>query len=76
LVLFLTAIGADETQIETSFRAAITTAKGQKSVSLAKRAEATYAEYRRRASKVAERRTSWQALTQRALRQFKEIEGT
>ena len=45
--VFLTAIGADETQIEASFCAAISTAKQQKSVSLAKRAEATYAEYRR-----------------------------
>jgi hypothetical protein len=45
--VFLTAIGADETQIEASFCAAIKTAKKQKSVSLAKRAEATYAEYRR-----------------------------
>jgi len=45
--VFLTAIGADETQIEASFREAISTAKEQKSISLAKRAEATYAEYRR-----------------------------
>jgi hypothetical protein len=45
--VFLTAIGADETQIEASFCAAISTAKQQKSISLAKRAEATYAEYRR-----------------------------
>ena len=45
--LFLTEIGADETQIETSFCAAIRIAKEQKSVSLEKRAEATYAEYRR-----------------------------
>ena len=45
--VFLTAIGADETQIEASFCAAISTAKEQKSISLAKRAEATYAEYRR-----------------------------
>ena len=45
--VFLTAIGADEVQIEASFRAAIKTAREQKSVSLAKRAEATYAEYRR-----------------------------
>jgi ABC-type tungstate transport system permease subunit len=35
-------------QIEASFCAAIRIAKEQKSVSLAKRAEATYAEYRRR----------------------------
>jgi predicted ATPase len=45
--VFLTAMGADETQIETSFREAIRIAKEQKSVSLEKRAEATYAEYRR-----------------------------
>jgi hypothetical protein len=45
--VFLTALGADETQIEASFQAAISTAKQQKSVSLEKRAEATYAEYRR-----------------------------
>jgi serine/threonine protein kinase/tetratricopeptide (TPR) repeat protein len=45
--VFLTAIGADEAQIEASFQEAIRTAKEQKSVSLEKRAEATYAEYRR-----------------------------
>ena len=45
--VFLTAIDADEFQIEASFRAAIRIAKEQKSVSLEKRAEATYAEYRR-----------------------------
>jgi len=45
--VFLTAIGAEETQIEASFCAAINTAKQQKSVSLQKRAEAAYAEYRR-----------------------------
>ena len=45
--VFLTAIGADETQIEASFRAAVKTAKEQKSHSLEKRAEGTYAEYRR-----------------------------
>jgi len=45
--VFFTAMGADETQIEASFCAAIKIAKEQKSVSLAKRAEATYAEYRR-----------------------------
>jgi len=44
--VFLAAIGADEAQIEASFCAAIRTAKGQKSVSLAKRAEASYSEYR------------------------------
>jgi serine/threonine protein kinase/tetratricopeptide (TPR) repeat protein len=45
--VFLAAIGADEAQIEASFCAAIRIAKEQKSISLAKRAEATYAEYRR-----------------------------
>ena len=45
--VFLTAIDADEAQIEASFSAAIRIAKEQKSVSLEKRAEATYAEYRR-----------------------------
>jgi predicted ATPase len=44
--VFLVAMGADETQIEASFQAAIRIARGQKSVSLEKRAEATYAEYR------------------------------
>jgi predicted ATPase len=45
--MFLAAIGADEIQTETSFCEAIRIAKEQKSVSLVKRAEATYAEYRR-----------------------------
>jgi predicted ATPase len=45
--VFLTAMGAHETQIEASFCEAIRIAKEQKSVSLEKRAEATYAEYRR-----------------------------
>ena len=45
--VFLAAMGAQERQIETSFREAIRIAREQKSVSLAKRAEATYAEYRR-----------------------------
>jgi tetratricopeptide (TPR) repeat protein len=45
--VFLTAIGADEFQIEASFCAAIRIAKEQKSVSLEKRAEGTYAEHRR-----------------------------
>jgi hypothetical protein len=45
--VFLTALGAEETEIEASFGAAIRIAKEQKSVSLEKRAEATYAEHRR-----------------------------
>jgi tetratricopeptide (TPR) repeat protein len=46
--VLLATLGADEAQIEASFCAAIRIAKQQKSVSLEKRAEATYAEYRRR----------------------------
>jgi predicted ATPase len=45
--VFLTALSAEETQIEASFCEAIRIAKQQKSVSLEKRAGATYAEYRR-----------------------------
>lgn len=42
----LAATGAEEAQIETSFCEAIRIAKEQKSVSMATRAEASYAEYR------------------------------
>jgi len=45
--VLLAAIGTDGAQIEASFCEAIRIAKEQKSVSLEKRAEATYAEYRR-----------------------------
>jgi predicted ATPase len=45
--VFLAASGADEVQIEASFREAISIARKQKSISLQKRAEVTYAEYRR-----------------------------
>jgi predicted ATPase len=45
--VFLTAIGAGETQIEASFHEAIRIAREQGSISLATRSEATYAEYRR-----------------------------
>jgi hypothetical protein len=45
---FLATSGSDETQIEASFCAATRIARKQKSISLEKRAEATYAEYRRR----------------------------
>jgi hypothetical protein len=45
--VFLTTIGADETQIEALFHNAIRIAREQKSISLEKRAEGTYAEYRR-----------------------------
>jgi hypothetical protein len=44
--VFLAALGADGTQIEAAFCAAIRTAEQQKSTSLARRAEASYAEYR------------------------------
>ena len=44
----LAALGADETRIEASFRAAVRIAREQKAASLEKRAEANYAEYRAR----------------------------
>jgi len=45
--VFLAALGAEEAEIEAAFQAGIRIAKEQKSVSLEKRAEATYAKYRR-----------------------------
>jgi tetratricopeptide (TPR) repeat protein len=45
--MFLATMGADETKIEASLCEAIRIAREQKSISLEKRAEATYAEYRR-----------------------------
>jgi hypothetical protein len=45
--VFLATLAAGETQIEASLCTAIRIAKEQKSVSLEKRAEATYAEYHR-----------------------------
>jgi tetratricopeptide (TPR) repeat protein len=49
--VFLAALGADDAQIEASLKEAIRIAREQKSLSLEKRAEATYAEYcRQRAS--------------------------
>ena len=45
--VFLRATGADETQIEASLCHAICTARAQNSISFLRRAEATYAEYRR-----------------------------
>jgi predicted ATPase len=45
--VFLAVMGADEAQIEASLCEAVRIARQQKSVSLQKRAEATYAEYRR-----------------------------
>jgi serine/threonine protein kinase len=49
--LFLMAIGAEGSQIEASFCAAMATATQQKSVSLARRAEQSYAEYRQQKAK-------------------------
>jgi hypothetical protein len=43
--VFLATVGANETQIEASFCAALRIAREQKSISLVKIAEATYAEY-------------------------------
>jgi hypothetical protein len=51
--VFLATVGAEETQIEASFCEAIRIAREQKSVSLEKRAEATYAEYRRQKASAA-----------------------
>jgi predicted ATPase len=45
--VFLVAIGADQTEIEASLSQAIRTARQQNSISLAKRADETFAEYRR-----------------------------
>ena len=53
----LAAISADEAQIEASLCEAIRIAKEQKSVSLEKRAEGTYAEYRRQKANESERRS-------------------
>jgi hypothetical protein len=53
---FLATLGADDAQIETSFREAVRIAKQQKSISLEKRAEATYAEYRRQKANLSEGR--------------------
>ena len=54
--VFLAALGSNESQIEAAFQAAIRIAKQQKSVSLEKRAEATYAEYRRQKARGSEGR--------------------
>jgi hypothetical protein len=52
--IFFAALGAGETQIEASFYEAIRIAREQKSVSLEKRAELTYAEYRRQKASASE----------------------
>jgi serine/threonine protein kinase/tetratricopeptide (TPR) repeat protein len=46
--VFLASMGAEETRIEASFFEALRIAKEQKSISLEKRAEGSYVEYRRR----------------------------
>ena len=51
--VFLVAMGADEAQIEASFGEAVRIAREQKSISLEKRAEATYSEYRRQKASAA-----------------------
>jgi predicted ATPase len=53
--MVLGAVGAEETQIEASFCAAVSTAKQQKSISLEKRAEETYAEHRRQRARMSGR---------------------
>jgi predicted ATPase/GTPase SAR1 family protein len=53
--VFLISVGADQKQIEDSFREAIRTARQQRSASLAKRAEATYAEYRHQRAAAADK---------------------
>jgi hypothetical protein len=45
--VLLAATGGNNAEIEAAFHAAISTAKQQKSLSLEKRAETSYAEYRR-----------------------------
>jgi|SRR6516165_11997182 hypothetical protein len=54
--VFLAAVGAEESQIDASFSEAIRIAKEQKSISLEKRAQATYAEYRRQRASTSGRR--------------------
>jgi hypothetical protein len=56
--VLLATLGADESQIEASFRTAIRIAREQKSRPLVARAAATYAEYRRQKQKRVERPVS------------------
>ena len=51
--VFLAAIGADDTKIEASFCGALRIARAQKSISLEKRAEGSYSEYRRQKASAA-----------------------
>ena len=57
--VFLATTGADETQIEASFFEAIRIAREQKSISLEKRVQETYAEYRRQKASGSVERGSW-----------------
>src|SRR5262249_17511527 len=50
---FLAKLGAESSEIEASFCEAIRIARAQKSISLEKRAEATYTEYRHQKASVA-----------------------
>jgi hypothetical protein len=54
--VFLATLGADDVRIEASFCEAIRIGREQKSVSLEKRAEGTFAEYRRQKANTEERR--------------------
>jgi hypothetical protein len=56
--MLLATLGADQTQIEASFRAAIRIAREQKAPQLVTRAETTYAEYRRQKRESVRRRAS------------------
>ena len=55
-------MGADEIEIEASFCEAIRIAREQKSISLGKRAEGTYAEYRRQKANASGGRGSVKAM--------------
>jgi hypothetical protein len=54
--IFLAALGASGKQVEKAFDAAVRTARGQSSVSLARRAESTFSTYTQRKRKVGTRR--------------------
>ena len=66
--VFLTAMGAEETQIEASFCEAIRIAMEQKSISLEKRARETYAEYRSQKVRALWNVQSWMTLFLTSLR--------
>jgi hypothetical protein len=54
--ILLATLGAEEAQIEASFCKAVDIAREQKSISVAKSAEAIYAEYRRQKANASEGR--------------------